>query len=270
MLSNYEERINKRLQENAKIVLKYFLKYKLTPFEIAKFTGIPEEIVINILHDNALIQDVMPNCIISDIENILAYQSRNIKLCFLPVVLNLFSGKEKWQFLAMLILTFRLHLPELSEILRIDAEELYQTLEKYNPHLQKALQYLFTFDNYPQDVANQRLINYISEYYEAYQHKDKARIKELLMYINDADYVELLLDYHQEILNNDQLLILLNHQIKYALRVFDVVEPLNISKTKYADPVKFFIADKIDLQKELINLAKYNQNSHKYKRGNYE
>lgn len=272
MLSKYETRVHQRLIEDAKIILKYFLKYKLTPFEISKVTGISEEIVINILTNQELMQEIMPNDsqINFKITNILAYQTRNIKFCFLPIVLNLFKDSEKWQFLAMLILTFRLHLTELSEILKMDEEILYQTLEKYNPNLKNAFQYLFNGDKYPQDIANQRLINYLSEYYEAWQNKDEVRLKELLMFINDTEYKDLLNNYHQEPLTSEQLIVLINHQLKYGLKVKEVVEPLNIPKTKYLDPVKFFTTYKEELQDRLANLSGYNKSLSIVKRGKHE
>ena len=272
MLSKYEDRVHLRLILDAKIILNYFLKYKLPPFEIAKITGVSEEIVINILNDQELLQEVMPNDskINMKVTNILAYQSRDVNFCFLPIVLDLFNGKKKWQFLAMLILTFRLHLPELAQILKMDEEELFQMLNEYNPQLKKAFNYLFVGDNYHQDIANQRLINYISEYYDAWKNKDEIRIKELLMYINDTEYNELLKNYHQEQLTNEQLLILINNQLKYALQVGEVVMPLNISKTKYLDPVKFFITDKDELQERLSNLSRYNMNLARTNRGKHE
>lgn len=272
MLSKYEDRAYQRLNQNAKIVLKYFFKYKITPFELAKITGIPEEKVVSILNDQSLMRDVMPNdsSVNTKIQNILAYQKCNIKFCFLPVVLNLFKEEKKWQFLAMLILTFRLHLPELAEILKMDEEVLYQNLEKYNPNLKKSFQYLFGGDHYSQSIANKRLINYLSEYYEAWQNKDELRLKELLSLINDTDYNELLKNYHQELLTNEQLIILINHQIKYASQISEVVQPLNISKTKYLDAVKLFIIDKEELQEQLANLSYYNKTLASISRGKHE
>ena len=272
MLSKYEDRMHIRLVDNAKIVLKYFLKYKFTPLEIAKYTGVSEETVINILNDPILIQEIYPDNlnIISKIAEILAYQNRIVKLCFLPMVLDLFKEEDKWHFLAMLILTFRLHLSELADDLKMDEEELYATLEKYNPNLKKAFAYLFNGDNYPQDIANIRLISFISEYYTAYQKKDEERLNELNDFINDGEYKEILKTYHQEQLNNEQIVILVNYQIKYGLRIEDLVKPLNVSKTKYLDPVKFFITDKEDLQKGLANLSYYNKNLARTSRGKHE
>lgn len=272
MLSKYEDRIHYRLVEDAKIVLKYFLEYKFTPLEIAKYTGMPEETVINILNNPILIQEIYPDNlnIISKIDEILAYQNRIVKLCFLPMVLDLFQEEDKWHFLAMLILTFRLHLSELADVLKIDEEELYTTLEKYNPNLKRAFAYLFNGDNYPQDIANIRLISFISEYYTAYQNKDKDRLHKLTDFINDEEYYAFIKNYHQEQLTTEQLVILINHQIKYGLKIEDLVKPLNVSKTKYLDPVKFYITDKEDLQKGLANLSSYNQNLSRTSRGKHE
>lgn len=272
MLSKYENRVHIRLVEDANIILKYFLTYKFTPFEIAEFTGIAKETVINILNDKKLIKEIYPNNpdILTNIVEILAYQNRIVKLCFLPMVLDLFKEEEKWHFLAMLILTFRLHLNEVAEDLKMDAEELYETLEKYNPNLKSSFNYLFNGDKYPQDIANIRLISFISEYYTAYQNKDKKRMQELAKYIYDGEYNELLSNYHQEQLTNEQLIILINRQIKYGLRVSDIVSPLNISKTKYLDPVKFFTTDKKNLQEQLANLSYYNKNLARINRGKHE
>ena len=272
MLSKYENRVHIRLVENAKIVLKYFLTYKFTPFEIAEFTGIAKETVINILNDKKLIKEIYPNNpdILTNIVEILAYQNRIVKLCFLPMVLDLFKEEEKWHFLAMLILTFRLHLNEVAEDLKMDAEELYEILEKYNPNLNSSFNYLFNGDKYPQDIANIRLISFISEYYTAYQNKDKKRMQKLANYINDEEYNELVNNYHQEQLTNEQLLVLINHQIKYGLQIKELVMPLNISRSKYIEPVTFFTIDKKNLQEQLTNLANYNKNMARINRGKHE
>ena len=272
MLSKYEDRVHIRLVEDANIVLKYFLTYKFTPFEIAKYTGITEKRVINILNDPILIQEIYPDNlnIISEIAEILAYQNRIVKLCFLPMILDLFKEEDKWHFLAMLILTFRLHLSELADDLKMDEEELYTTLEKYNPNLKRAFAYLFNGDNYPQDIANIRLISFISEYYTAYQKKDEERLNELNNFINDEEYNELVKNYQKEQLTTEQLVILINHQIKYGLKIDDLVKPLNVSRTKYLDPVKFYITDKKDLQNGLANLSSYNQNLSRTSRGKHE
>ncbi len=272
MLSKYEDRVHIRLVEDANIVLKYFLTYKFTPFEIAEFTGIPKETVINILNDKNLIKEIYPNNqeILTNIAEIFAYQNRIVKLCFLPMILDLFKEEDKWHFLAMLILTFRIHLNEVADVLKMDAEELYEILEKYNPNLKNSFNYLFNGDKYPQDIANIRLISFISEYYTAYQNKDKKRIQELIKYIYDEEYNELLSNYHQEQLTNEQLIVLINHQIKYGLRVSDIVLPLNISKTKYLDPVKFFTTDKKTLQLQLANLSYYNKTLTSINRGKHE
>ena len=272
MLSKYEDRVHIRLVEDAKIVLKYFLEYKFTPFEIAKYIGISEETVINILNDQILIQEIYPDNlnIISEIAEILAYQNRIVKFCFLPMILNLFKECDKWYFLAMLMLTFRLHLNEVAEDLKMDSEELYEILEKYNPNLKRSFAYLFNGDNYPQDIANIRLISFISEYYTAYRNKDEERLNKLTSFINDGEYKEILKRYHQEQLNNEQLIVLINYQIKYGLKISDLVELINISKTKYLDPVKFFVADKEDLQIQLANLSYYNKNLTRINRGKNE
>ena len=272
MLSKYADRAHFRLVEDAKIVLKYFLEYKFTPFEIAKITGITEEVVVNILSDTSLIKEIYPNNknIIYQILEIFAYQNRIIKLCFLPMVLNIFTGKEKWHFLAMLILTFRLHLNEVADDLKMDAEELYENLEKYNPNLKKSFNYLFNGDHYSQDIANKRLINFISEYYTAYQNNDEERLQKLTMFINDGEYYDFFKNYHQEQFTNEQLLILINYQIKYGLQINEVVMPLKVSKTKYLDPVKFYTIDKEDLQIQLANLSNYNKNIARTNRGKHE
>ena len=59
MLSKYEDRAYQRLNQNAKIVLKYFFKYKINPFELAKINGIPEEKVVSILNDQELIKEII-------------------------------------------------------------------------------------------------------------------------------------------------------------------------------------------------------------------
>lgn len=171
----------------------------------------------------------------------------------------MFPKKEtRNAFLTQCILTFGLTLETLSSLLNADKEYLYNNLFTNNPfyrNLTRTVKHTIK----EQEKAKEKFTNYFNSLKEAYQNKDKEKIRELLRVINDKDAIKLMKDKkEQQRLTDEEVLIMLKYQLKYMLTSKETSKIYSIDRGTYHDRIKKLESEYPELVAEYSELAYVN------------
>lgn len=182
------------------------------------------------------------------------------------------NEEQQYIFLRRLALTFRARLPLLSELFQIDENELFNKLRMYNHSVEDSLKYLYYFDVSDQDEAKRNIISFYQELLTAVIKKDKAVQKFLIGRIADIRIKSLIKEKHiDRNLSDEEILVILEYQLKYALDHSDAAGMLGINPDSYRRRVLAVIEKDEELKMRYERLMGYNQqlfmNTRKVKRG---
>lgn len=170
------------------------------------------------------------------------------------------TEEQQFVFLRRLALTFRARLPLLSELFQIDENELFEKLRLYNPDLESSLNYLYNCDVTDQEVARRNIISFYQRLLNAVLSKDKIMQKYLIGKISDVRIKELIKEKHfDRRLTDDEIRVILEYQLKYALDRYDVASMLNINPDSYCRRVNSFIRKFPEYQDSYDRLVNYNK-----------
>jgi len=148
---------------------------------------------------------------------------------------------KQYAFLRRLALTFRAQTPLLSDIFQIPEDELYQKIINYNYIYDLSLKFLFNFDISDQEEARNNLIVYLNELLEAARSKNVESQKRLLAIISDSHMKEIIQKSKTDGLNSDEMLKVLEYQIKYALSMRKTAALINLHPATYSDCIQKFL-----------------------------
>ena len=170
------------------------------------------------------------------------------------------SEEQQYIFLRRLALTFRARLPLLSELFQIGENELFDKLRMYNHRVEDSLKYLYYFDISDQEEAKRNIIAFYQELLTAVLKKDRDVQKFLIGRIADSRIKGLIKEKHLDRnLSEEEILIILEYQLKYALDHNNVAGMLGISSENYRRRVLAAIAKDEDLKARYERLMDYNQ-----------
>lgn len=178
---------------------------------------------------------------------------------------QLFLAEEKqMQFLAKVALTYRLSLASLSELLNMDEDTIYKKLHKCNNGsvLTKSLDYLFGMNLSNQIEAKAHFVVLYRNLLNAKKLGDNRKIMQLLSPILDKKATALMrsCQNEQKKLSEEDYLLMLEYQLKYALSSRQIGYLFNVDLTFYRKKIRLLIAERPDLKERYENLIEYNMN----------
>lgn len=176
--------------------------------------------------------------------------------------LEIFSKSEDKQYLYLrhLILTFRAKLPLVSELFQISEEELYQKLIEYNGNSYRALLYLFNHDAADQDLAKRNMITFYKNLISTLISKNKNEQKRLIDSISDKDAVNVQKKGNNgEDLSDDDILIIMKHQLKYAMSYRGVATLFSQHRHSMCLRMERLIGDNEELKEKFEKLSAFNE-----------
>ena len=169
------------------------------------------------------------------------------------------SEESQYRFLIHAALTFRLHSNTLSDLFQMDEKELYEKLIQYANGTYYALMYLFYHDMKDQKVARKEFLNYYGELLNAIRNKDIDGKRRLISVISDKDALEFRKNFQEgNIISEEELIILLKYQLKYALTGDKMESIFLVERKNYQKRVKKLIEKHEDLRLDYENLLDYN------------
>ncbi len=152
---------------------------------------------------------------------------------------QMFPTKSKRMvFLAKCSLTFGLRLDALSELLKMDKDELLKEIILYNQALRESLFLVFRHGMKLQDQAKNEFIEYFNQLCTFSVNKDMEKAKELLGVINDKDVIALRGKKRKEKLSDEDVLTILKFQLKYMLDTTTIGKIFEIDRKSYARRVR--------------------------------
>lgn len=152
---------------------------------------------------------------------------------------QMFPTKSKRMvFLAKCSLTFGLRLDALSELLKMDKDELLKEIILYNQALRESLFLVFRHGMKLQDQAKNEFIEYFNQLCTFSVNKDMEKVKELLGVINDKDVIALRGKKRKEKLSDEDVLTILKFQLKYMLDTTTIGKIFEIDRKSYARRVR--------------------------------
>lgn len=181
----------------------------------------------------------------------------------------MYPTKEKrLLFLAQSALTYGVNLDSLCEMLDKKNEEAKKKFEaemlEENRNFYNSLIYLFHHCPTNQSIAKRKYVEYFNNLVNAAKKKDKGQIKELISVIRDDKANNLKNKYREPgyYLNEEELLTIVNYQIKYGMDAKRAAALFNIDYHTYLTRVRK-LEDKYP---ELISYFNYlaDYNSLKY------
>ena len=178
----------------------------------------------------------------------------------LDVIYNDYN--KQMQFLTHLILHFRIQLPLLCELFGYEQNKILDELLRFNKDITLSLEYLFFKDNYNQELAKREVIDYYRILIDAIKNKDIATKNVLIREISDYK-IKVFKDRHNfgDIKSDQDILILLNHQLKYALSNSKLAEKYNFNITQYIRRVRNITSNIPELNKRFEELTDYYKES---------
>ena len=269
---------NNKLCEEIKLLVNLFLKTNLSDIELSEKTGISSSTVGRRLTNKEKIIEVFdkPENKISKYKNltgndlyelirdkrksnldkarkkggITAYNKQKNSILN---DLNM-DAKSKYNFLALCVLTFRLHMPNVEELVNMNKENIIKNLMQYNPQEKEAFRYLFTADKTNQT----KCLNAFNKYYkglkETMKKKDKKKVHELLFAINDNYVINLI---GQTKLTNRDIKEIINYQIKHAKTTQEISKLIKIPCKELNNKIKECLKTNKQLQSSYFNLLNY-------------
>ena len=267
----FERHIKGRELEDAFLAVKTFLKYRTSAFELSKITGLTEVRVREILTDRDLLVSFFPKkgSLIADL---VQNTWQKLEQEEIPLINNLdltsFSDIEskQYKFLAHLILTFRLHLLPVADLMHQDPELIYQKLEAYNPELKRGLEFLFKYDEEEEKIALKRFSKFYIAYQNAQKNNNKVIINLMHDFIFDSEFNNLIKgEKPLSQFNFYDLANVLNYDLKYAFRFKDFSQILNTNAPTISEKLKYFYVNKPELMYRYKKLIEFNRSSSRSK-----
>lgn len=174
--------------------------------------------------------------------------------------LEIFSkSKEKQlQLLVHLALTYRLSLTLLSELFQIEENELLEKmLSVCNESSSKAIQFLFNKDKY-QSKSKEKVLDFCESLVNVRKNKDKEGEKLIFSQIDDSKIINLIKEIESgKELNDDDYMIILNYQLKYALSIPVTIATTKVKKNKYLKKIKELLIKDKNIYNRFEQIIKY-------------
>lgn len=174
---------------------------------------------------------------------------------------RLYNSEDKqYRFVVMAALHFRLDLNSLSILLGKDQNIINQKCKNYVSSMHNALEYLFTEELYSQEVAIQDFLIYYDELMNALNSGDKDKSSALVKLLADSQVRELKERYKSgDVWSLEDLEILLNYQLKYAISTSNIGRNFSINRKTYADRLKSIFEIRPDLKDRYERLTEWHQ-----------
>lgn len=162
------------------------------------------------------------------------------------------------KFLSHIALTFRTNLDTLSNLFNISKKELENEIMKSNESCYESFYYLFYKDHTNQELAKARLIDYYRDLINAILKKDIETVNVLIREIKDTKIKEFK-EVHKfrDIKTDEEIMTLLNYQLKYSLSNNVMADKFHFDRTTYAQRVRKLIDDNPELKSRYEDLIKY-------------
>ena len=143
------------------------------------------------------------------------------------------TRKKRMNFMANCALTFGIRLDLLSEIMGENKEELYKEYI-YKSIYSTSLNFLFNHGFSSQEEAIKNFGDFFTRLNDAYLNKDTELIHEVLQEISDKKALDFKSKHGPNgKINDDEILTVLNYQLKYGLPTTIVSEFFNINRNTY-------------------------------------
>lgn len=161
---------------------------------------------------------------------------------------------NKYKFLGLSALTFRLKLNTLTKLMAMPDEELKQKLFYYNEDYLKALDFLFFKDKSNQKVALKNFKMFYTDLLNAIRNHNKTQVHDLIGLLHDMDFAKL--KNGSKITVND-LNSVINYQLKYAYDMAKMAQLLHLSEKDYILMLKDYFEKQKTLQENYLLLVNY-------------
>ena len=163
---------------------------------------------------------------------------------------------DQVKFLSHIALYFRAKLPLLSTLFNISEKELLNDLIVNNNSFYESLLYLFYQDNFDQELAKSRIIEYYKDKINAISKKDAEMHSYLINLIGDSKVAYFKLN-HKSLDSNEDAMNLLMYQLKYALSNDKMREKFELDENDYINKVENIIKDKEELKERYKSLVSF-------------
>lgn len=157
-------------------------------------------------------------------------------------------------FLLKVTLTFGFRFSTVSKLFDIPEEEVGRFLRQNynNPRItmdakkeMEAKRNIMTLDNLHsygkknQEAAESEYFDFINMLYQAYMEKDRAKVIELIGFINDIPFVKFKQNHEKGIpLNVDEALALIRYQVKYFIPTVQLCTKIGLTNAEFLEAVK--------------------------------
>lgn len=157
------------------------------------------------------------------------------------------TEEKKMIFLGKCILTFGLRLDGLSEILKMDKNELYKKIMNNNREIDSSLIMVFNHGMKNQDKAKNDFLSFYDRLCKACLEKNKDKISEVLEILSDKKALEIkkrlkiIKDSEKNEpvrLTDEEVLMILRYQIKYMTNPSIIENMFRIDRTSYSKRVR--------------------------------
>lgn len=281
-----KERLHSTIIDQTKLLINLFLRLNLSDVELSKRTGIPTSTVGRRFRNKDRIKEAFPDNGEEIFELVTKKRQENLQLgrtigSQLSKVNNMneeakprfrldIFNKDKesqWKILGHIALTFRLKLYTLSELFKIDENEIWKNLDYafMDSNIRWSLEYLFQVEPYEEDSVDRFTIFY-RDYLTALSDKDIEMQRFLLRQLFDYDVIKLKEKRENnkfDSLTDDDIMVIINYQLKYALSNYDTCILFHCSREKYKKEKDRILEDKPKLKERMECVNEYNILKHK-------
>lgn len=276
------ENKKEQVMRETKLLVKLFLKTNASDTELSKMTKISSSTVGRRLTNKEIILMCFPTegeRIFEIIKEKRKYNlQRGKKIGNQSSILNniefnnnspklrldvIYSDYNKqMQFLTHLILHFRVQLPLLCELFGFEQNKILDELLKFNEDSKFSIEYLFFTDTYNQELAKENVINYYRDLINAISKKDIATKNVLIREIGDTK-IKMFKEQHKygDIKSDEEILTLLDYQLKYAISSKKLAEKYKFSRVQYMRRVRDITANMPELNMRFEELTSYHKES---------
>ena len=126
--------------------------------------------------------------------------------------------KKQIKFLISAILTFRVKLETLSELLNLDKDIISKKIYKYSSQYYESLNYLFYSDYYNQEIARKNFLNFYYQLLKAKKENNIEEINKCISMIDDSKINQLLNKVGEIKFTDEEIEIIVKFQLKYAIQ----------------------------------------------------
>lgn len=168
------------------------------------------------------------------------------------------NQEQQWKFLMHIALCFRLKLGSLANLFHLDEKLIIKKFLGLKGGVYNSLLYLFYQDVTDQQIAIEKFLNYYKELLTAIKNKDIEQENNLKKQVTDYSVSEFIKEFEtSKTLTDDNIEVLLNYQLKYALTFDNMINRFNLNGMEYQNKVMQFISDKPYLKERLDALIDY-------------